>query len=194
MGVKLLCGGRQNRFIDLMIAQNGKDHGSHFPRHMTDDRHVFEPFCGFLLVIRAEHGIALYGDLRRHPDASAQIRRAPFGHMRVRSLELAGLVDRRIDANIGCELVRRRKTGDISDFAENDGSNNRSNAGNRRDRRIKALKQSRYFFSRASAFPESDWIWSSIRRISVEYAPSQSSTPKLFRASSLSSRAFHSPK
>lgn len=146
MGVKLLCGGRQNRFIDLMIAQNGKDHGSHFPRHMTDDRHVFEPFCGFLLVIRAEHGIALYGDLRRHPDASAQIRRAPFGHMRVRSLELAGLVDRRIDANIGCELVRRRKTGDISDFAENDGSNNRSNAGNRRDRRIKALKQSRYFF------------------------------------------------
>ena len=92
MGVKLLCGGRQNRFIDLMIAQNGKDHGSHFPRHMTDDRHVFEPFCGFLLVIRAEHGIALYGDLRRHPDASAQIRRAPFGHMRVRSLELAAQI------------------------------------------------------------------------------------------------------
>ena len=112
----------------------------------------------------------------------------------VRSLELAGLVDRRIDANIGCELVRGRKTGDISDFAEDDGSNDRSNTGNRRDRRIKALKQSRYSFSRASAFPESDWIWSSIRRISVEYAPSQSSTPKLFRASSLSSRAFHSPK
>lgn len=109
MGVKLLCGGRQNRFIDLMITQNGKYHGSHFPRHMTDDRHVFEPFCGFLLVIRAEHRIALYSDLRRHPDASAQIRRAPFGHMRVRSLELAGLIDRRIDANIGCELVRRRK-------------------------------------------------------------------------------------
>ena len=41
---------------------------------MTDDRHVFEPFFGFLLVIRAEHGIALYSDLRRHPDASAQIR------------------------------------------------------------------------------------------------------------------------
>ena len=146
MGVKLLCGGRQNRLVDLMVTQNGKDHGSHFPRHMTDDRHVFEPFCGFLLVICAEHGIALYSDLRRHPDASAQIRRAPFGHMRVRSLELAGLVDRRIDANIGCELVRRRKTGDISDFAENDGSNDRSNAGNRRDRRIKALKQSGYFF------------------------------------------------
>ena len=100
MGVKLLCGGRQNRFIDLMVTQNGKYHGSHFPRHMTDDRHVFEPFCGFLLVICAEHGIALYSDLRRHPDASAQIRRAPFGHMRVRSLELAGLIDRRIDANI----------------------------------------------------------------------------------------------
>ena len=132
-----------------MVTQNGKYHGSHFPRHMTDDRHVFEPFCGFLLVICAEHGIALYSDLRRHPDASAQIRRAPFGHMRVRSLELAGLVDRRIDANIGCELVRRRKTGDISDFAENDGSNDRSNAGNRRDRRIKALKQSEIFL-----FPE----------------------------------------
>ena len=146
MGVKLLCGGRQNRFIDLMVTQNGKDHGSHFPRHMTDDRHVFEPFCGFLLVICAEHGIALYSDLRRHPDAPAQIRRATFGHMRVRSLELAGLIDRRIDANIGCELVRRRKTGDISDFAENDGSNDRSNAGNRRDRRIKALKQPGYFF------------------------------------------------
>ena len=188
MGVKLLCGGRQNRLVDLMVTQNGKYHGSHFPRHMTDDRHVFESFCGFLLVIRAEHGIALYGDLRRHPDASAQIRRATFGHMRVRSLELAGLVDRRIDANIGCELVRRRKAGDISDFAENDGSNDRSNAGNRRDRRIKALKQLRYFFF------QSVWIWSSIRRISVEYAPSQSSTPKLFRASSLSSRAFHSPK
>lgn len=146
MGVKLLCGGRQNRFIDLMVTQNGKYHGGHFPRHVADDRHVFEPFCGFLLVIRTEHRIALYSDLRRHPDASAQIRRAPFGHMRVRSLELAGLIDRRIDANIGCELVRRRKTGDISDFAENDGSNDRSNAGNRRDRRIKALKQSGYFF------------------------------------------------
>ena len=129
-----------------MVTQNGKYHGGHFPRHMTDDRHVFEPFCGFFLVIRAEHGISLYSDLGRHPDAPAQIRRAPFGHMRVRSLELAGLVDRRIDANIGCELVRRRKTGDISDFAENDGSNDRSNAGNRRDRRIKALKQSGYFF------------------------------------------------
>ena len=31
-------------------------------------------------------------DLRRHPDASAQIRRAPFGHMRVRSLELAAQI------------------------------------------------------------------------------------------------------
>ena len=153
MGVKLLCGGRQNGFIDLMVTQNGKYHGGHFPRHMADDRHVFEPFCGFLLVICAEHGIALYSDLRRHPDAPAQIRRAPFGHMRVRSLELAGLVDRRIDANIGCELVRGRKTGDISDFAENDGSNDRSNAGNRRDRRIKALKQSRYFFFQSVCLP-----------------------------------------
>ena len=73
--------------------------------------------------------------------------------MRVRSLELAGLVDRRIDANIGCELVRRRKAGDISDFAENDGSNDRSNAGNRRDRRIKALKQLRYFFFQSVCLP-----------------------------------------
>ena len=105
MGAKLLCGGRQNRFIDLMVTQNGKDHGSHFPRHMTDDRHVFEPFCGFLLVICAEHGIALYSDLRRHPDAPAQIWRATFGHMRVHSLELAGLVDRRIDTNIGCVIT-----------------------------------------------------------------------------------------
>ena len=72
MGVKLLCGGRQNRLVDLMVTQNGKYHGSHFPRHMTDDRHVFESFCGFLLVIRAEHGIALYGDLTMFCCAKAE--------------------------------------------------------------------------------------------------------------------------
>ena len=73
MGVKLLCSGRQNRLVDLMIAQNGKDHGGHFPRHMTDDRHVFEPLCGFLLVICAEHGIALHSNLRHPPDEPSQI-------------------------------------------------------------------------------------------------------------------------
>ena len=53
MGVKLLCGGRQNRFIDLMVTQNGKYHGGHFPRHVADDRHVFEPFC--VVVKKSRH-------------------------------------------------------------------------------------------------------------------------------------------
>ena len=41
MGTELLCSGRQNRRIDLMITRNSKDHGGHFSRHMTNDRHVF---------------------------------------------------------------------------------------------------------------------------------------------------------
>ena len=59
----------------MQTAHHGADngYGSHFPRHTTDDRHVFEPFCGFLLVICVEHVIALHSGLGRPPDEPSQI-------------------------------------------------------------------------------------------------------------------------
>ena len=55
----------------------------------------------FALVVGLELRIVLDGDGRRHPEGVAQVRRSTFAHVSFRGLELAGLVDRGINASIG---------------------------------------------------------------------------------------------
>ena len=108
---------------------------------MPDDRHVFESFCRLFFVIRPEHGVVLHGGLRGHPNRSAQIGRAALGHVNMPGSVFTGLIDRRINANVGSQLIRGTETGDVSDLADDRCAENRVDTGNRRDGAVKAVEQ-----------------------------------------------------
>jgi hypothetical protein len=79
------------------------------------------------------YGGVLDGHASGLPQSVTQIRRATFAHMGFGGLELAGLVDRGIDAGIGDQLFNALKAVHVTDFSQDSGASGQANAGDGSD-------------------------------------------------------------
>ena len=87
----------------------------------ADSRAVVFAFIAFLLVESFQRGIMKERCEGGQPECLAEVRRTAFGHVRFRSLKLAGLVDGGVDAGVSDEFVEGFEALDVADFSQ-DGS------------------------------------------------------------------------
>jgi hypothetical protein len=95
----------------------------------------------FFLIKSADSRVAESGNRCGKPNGTSQIGRTSLRHFATSTIEVAGLLDRRVDSCKGGQLSRTIKSTHITDFAEDYSSKCGADTGNSGELGIKACQQ-----------------------------------------------------
>jgi hypothetical protein len=113
-----------------MLFKNYIDASQETMTNGAHDHTVMFVLAALALVEGFEIRVMLSSDRGGKPQSTAQVDGTPFAQMCVRTLELPTLMDRRIKASKGDELLQGIEAMDVADLAQDGGSQGGADTGN----------------------------------------------------------------